>query len=483
MDRSQRRRLRQVNRFRPQAEPVEARLLLSLGGVVTGALGPNGFLYDPKGFQAVRPNTPVLPFAATLSKATFLDTTAHLVHGEHTVIGSQSYVGPYATLDATTGFIKIGSKSDVLDNAVIVSNPHNLIHYPTSVRIGDQVSIGAGALVEGPSVIGAYGTTAKATGIGPNAVIDGATIKPGAVVGGLARVGPGVTVPAGVYVIPGSNVTTNAEASDPALGMVEAIPAAVKTALASKITRYPALAAGYTFLYQGNSNTGASPGTTSSAIYNGNLALVGGAGPEPGNATTTATTGIAFEPTASTPVSPSFPGPFKPAVMANLFGFKARVIGDVRFGARAEFVARYIGHGNSIRADEGQPITFATSPFTGPNVTIDSPGGGITTTTTTTTTFGVTKTTTTTTTTGSMKFGKNFAAGGRAVILGGTAPSYTFGDNVTVGPGAVVSNSSVGTGVTIGARAYVSGTTLKSGRNVPAGEVIINGEDLGKVQF
>jgi len=458
-------------------------LLLSLGGVVTGALGPHGFLNTPKGFQAVRPNTPVLPFAATLATATFLDPTARVVHGEHVVIGSQSYVAPYATLDAATGFIKIGSKSAVLDNATVVSDPNHLTPYPTNVRIGDQVSVGAGALVEGPSVIGAYGTKAKPTLIGPNAVIDGATIEPGAVVGGLARVGPGVTVPAGEYVIPGSNVTTNAEASDRSLGMVEAIPAKVMTALSSNIARYPALAAGYTNLYQGNSNTGASIGTSATGINNGNLSVVEGAGPEPGNGSTTVTTGIAFEPTATTPVSPSFVGPYKPAVMANLFNFRARVIGDVRFGERPAYVARYIGNGNSIRADEGQPITFATSPFTGRNVTIDSPGGGITTTTMMTTTFGVSKTTTTTKTTGSIKVGKNFAAGDRAVILGGTAPSYTIGDNVTVGPGAVVINSSVGTGVTIGARAYVSGTTLKSGQNVPAGEVILNGKDLGKVQF
>ena len=399
------------------------------------------------------------------------------------MIGSQTYVAPYATLDATTGFIKIGSKSDILDNATIVSNPNNLTHYPTSVRIGDQVSIGPGALVEGPSKIGAYGTAAMPTGIGPNAVIDGATIQAGAIVGGLARVGPGVTVPAGMYVIPGSNVTTNAEASNPALGKVEAIPASNLTALKSNITRYPALAAGYTYLYQGNSATGINPGSPNSGIYNGNLSVIEGTSPEPGNATSTVLTGIAFEPAATTPVSPSFPGPYRPSVMANLFNFRARIIGDVRFGVRPEVVANYIGDGNSIRADQGQPITFATSPFTGRNVSILSPGGGITTTSTTTTTYGVIKTTTTTKSTGSIKIGTNFAAGDHAVILGGTAASYTIGDNVTIGPGAVVTNSSIGTGVTVGARAYVSGTNLLAGQSIPAGEILINGKNLGQIQF
>jgi carbonic anhydrase/acetyltransferase-like protein (isoleucine patch superfamily) len=349
--------------------------------------------------------------------------------------------------------------------------------------IGDEVSIGPGATVLGPSKIGAYGDAAKDTGVGPNAVIDGATVDAGAIVGGLARVGPGVTIPPGMYVIPGSNVTTEAEATNPALGMVEAIPAAVLTALKTNITRYPALAAGYTNLYQGNSNTGANPGTSLTTVFNGNLTQVEGASPEPGNATSTVLTGIAFESTTTPPTEPSFVGPFKPSVMANLFNFKARIIGGVTFGARPEVVANYIGNDDSIRGDQGQPIAFTTNPYLANNVTITSPGGGITTTTTTSTTYGVSKTTTTTTSTGSMKFGKNFAAGDHSVILGGTAASYTIGNNVTIGPGAVVSNTQIGTGVTVGARAYVSGSTLADGTSIPAGEVLINNKVVGNVQF
>ncbi len=456
---------------------------MTVAGFASGALGPKGFLNNPAGVQAVRPNTPVLPFGSTLSAASFIDPSVTIVNGKHTVVGTQSYVAPYAVLNSQTGFIKIGGKSDILANAQIISNPNRLTHYPTSVLIGDQVSIGPGATILGPSKIGVYGTSAKNTGIGPNAVIDGATIQPGAIVGGLARVGPGVIIHTGMYVIPGSNVTTEAQATNPALGMVEAIPAASTTALASNITRYPALAAGYTFLYQGNSATGANPGSSSSTVYNGNLTLVEGASPEPGNATTTATTGIAFETTTTNPAEPSFLGPYKPSVMANLFNFKARIIGGVSFGERPAVVAAYIGQGDVILGDQGQPIKFKTDPYLGNNVTIGSPGGGITTTTTTTTTYGVSKTTTTTKSTGAMTFGTNFAAGDHSVILGGTAASYTIGNDVTIGSGAVVTNSSIGTGVTIGARAYVSGTTLPAGSRIPAGEIVINGKDLGQIQF
>ena len=145
-------------------------------------------------------------------------------------------------------------------------------------------------------------------------------------------------------------------------------------------------------------------------------------------------------------------------------------------------VEHYIGRSNSIRADQGQPIIFSTFPATGTGVTITSPGGGITTTTTMTTNFGVTKTTTTSTNTGVIEIGKNFSAGDHAVLLGGTSLLYVIGDNVTIGPGAVVSNSSLGTGVTIGARSYVSGSKVTAGTSLPAGTILINNKVVGQVQ-
>ena len=70
-----------------------------------------------------------------------------------------------------------------------------------------------------------------------------AGVEAGAVVGALARVGPGVTVPSGMYVLPGANVTTNAEASQPSLGKVEPVPAAIFSELNSTLSRNMALAA------------------------------------------------------------------------------------------------------------------------------------------------------------------------------------------------------------------------------------------------
>ena len=79
--------------------------------------------------------------------------------------------------------------SVILDNASIVANPLHPHTAPApEVKIGNQVIIGYGAQVLGPSTIGAYGSAAALTGIGPGAVIDQATIAPGAYVSALARV-------------------------------------------------------------------------------------------------------------------------------------------------------------------------------------------------------------------------------------------------------------------------------------------------------
>jgi carbonic anhydrase/acetyltransferase-like protein (isoleucine patch superfamily) len=429
-------------------------------------------LQHPPGFQAVRPNTPVLPFGSPLASATFIDPSATILHGQHTVVGQKSFIGPFAFLDSTVGFIKIGSGSDVLDNAIIVSS---LLgggqSAPSNVLIGDFVSIGYGAKVIGPSTIGAYGAVAgKPTAIGANALVIGATIDAGAVVGPLARVGPGVTVPSGMYVLPGANVTTDAEASDPALGKVVAVPASVLADLNTTLARSMALAAGYTNLYQGNPATGASPGVDPAVagVFSGNLAAVLGTSQEPGPATPTAATGINFEPSRT---GPKFPGPHNPQVEADIPQFPGRVTGDARFTARVQQVAHHLGKRNAIRADQGQPISFNGFPTTGKGVTINSPLGG------TVTSNGTTKTV------GGIAIGQNFQAGGGVVLLGGPDAAFKIGDNVSIGEGAVVSRSSIGAAASIGARAYVAQSTIAPGALIPPGEILINNVVVRQIEW
>ena len=163
---------------------------------------------NPHGYISSTP-----PFTATTgttftiaSAPTFIDPTARIVNGYAVIVSSPGFIGPYSTLNAHGGIIKIGIGSVILDNASIVANPLHPHTAPApEVKIGNQVIIGYGAQVLGPSTIGAYGSAAAPTGIGPGAVIDQATIAPGAYVSALARVGPGITIPTGKLVLPGAD--------------------------------------------------------------------------------------------------------------------------------------------------------------------------------------------------------------------------------------------------------------------------------------
>jgi carbonic anhydrase/acetyltransferase-like protein (isoleucine patch superfamily) len=439
--------------FVPQTVAMEGRFLLS----TIPSLTPRQLAHDPPGFPAVRPNTPVLPYGRANRQATFIDTTAHILNGGHVYIGYQTYVGPYANLNATSGFIKIGNASFIGNNTAIVSDPQIRATNPTtSIVIGDNVLISYNATVYGPSQIGAFGAGFnKATEIGPGALVDGAIISPGAIVGALARVGPGVTVPGNIEVKPGANVTTDAEASNPALGKVEPIVAADQSNLGKMLANSKSLALGYATLYQGQAATGVTPGvataTASAGPFNGNLANVEGANLEPSSAS------VSIAP--SVPTSPFFPTPKGHLIQAQLPAFPARVTGGAVFHQRAHQVAKHLGRGNSIAADLGQPIVFGSISQTGRGVTITSPLGG------------------------NLNIGQAFQAQAGAVLLGDDSTTYTIGDNVTLGANSVVNQSNLGSGTVIGSHAYVSGSTLPPNSVVPDNAIIINNKPAGTVQW
>ena len=128
------------------------------------------------------------------------------------------------------------------------------------------------------------------------------------------------------------------------------------------------LAAGYAFLYQGQSATGASPGVEANVttVFNGNLAAVEGAGQQPASATAAG-------------LGPTFPSPRHGQVQGLFYGFRARATGRVVFKTRADQVAHSLGRSNSIRADQGQPpiaqqtINIGSIAQTGFGVTISAP--------------------------------------------------------------------------------------------------------------
>ncbi len=412
-------------------------------------------LHDPVGNPAIRPNTPVMPYGTASKLATYIDPSVHIINGHAVIVGAPSFIGPYSTLNAHGGIIKIGSGTDILDNASIVANPLHPHTAPApEVLIGDHVLVNYGAQILGPSKIGWYGSSVYPTEIGAGAVIDQANVEPGAIVSALARVGPGVTVPSGYLVLPGRNVTTNAEASDPAMGMVVPVTITELNAINTTLAANQSLATGYNTLYQGQSATGASVGisTSVSGIYYGNLSTVEGVSAKPGLPTAS----TAYLPAGT---SPEFPSPTQGLIHVTLFNFPARVTGAVVFNQTASAAASVLGRSNSIRADMGETIIFGSIGHTGTGVTINSPGGTLT-------------------------FGKNFVAGNDATILGGTSSTKSVvGDSVTIGNGAVVVGSSLGSGSKVGDDAYILNSTFPANTDIPAGAIYENSKLVGTVEW
>lgn len=429
-------------------ESMEPRLVLS-----TTPSSVRAILYSSPGTALVRPNLPVVPHGVATSTVSFVDPSAGIGHGEHIVIGQRNFIGPFAKLDARGGYIKIGNLSTVLDNATILANPTG--KGSQGVVIGQSVLIGYGATVNGPATIGAFGNAVQVTSIGPGALIDGGNVEQGAVVGALARVGPGVTIPTGMRVLPGKNVTTNAEASSPALGKVVPVTAADLSSAGQTILNSASLASGYTNVYQGSTATGSPPFNDPGIILvpapnNGNLALVLGTGPEPG------TSVVSFEPVRQSPkFAASTKNPFAGQFNTSPF----RSTGQVIFGQTPRQVTAAVGQRNAIRGDQGQPIRIASIAKTGKSVTITAPVGG------------------------QLAVGSRFSAGSGTVILGGTSGVSTLGNDVSIGSGSVVTGSNLGIGTKVGSRAHIANSTLAADSVVPDGAIIINNIHQGTVEW
>lgn len=413
------------------------------GGMVSA------LLENPIGYVALHPNTPIMPFATPSNKASFIDLTVKIIHGQSVVIGLQNFIGPYATLNGHSGAIKIGNLSNILDNSSLVADPSGQDPHAV-IRIGDEVVVGFGARIEGPSTIGGYFAAGQPTAIGAGALIDGATVQPGAMVSPRARVGPGVTIPTGYKVLPGKNVTTQAEADNPRLGLVAPMTASDVSTITQTLAENAALAAGYSQLYQGNPATGVNIGANPAigGIYFGNEAAILGANREPGPNR---------DPYETSKSAPEFLTPRQGLIGTILSTFPGRLTGKVEIGMRAWRAAHRLGRANAIRADEGQPISIGSIAHTGSHVTINSPLGG------------------------TLAIGKNFRAGAGAVVLSGPNVNAVLGNDVTIGDGAVVDRASLGSGSTVGAGAYLYKSTFPADTVIPPGAIYLNGKYAGQV--
>ena len=392
-----------------------------------------------------------MPFAFPAKKATYIDPTVSVVNGNSVVIGFQNFIGPYASLNGVGGAIKIGNTSSVLDNATIMANPGRRQRHP-EVLIGDQVVIGFGAHVEGPSVIGDFGAASKPTSIGAMALVDDATIEPGAIVSPLARVGPGVTVPSGFRVLPGANVTTDAEASKPSLGMVVPVTTTDISTIKSTISDNEVAGRRLHHALPGQFGHGSKPRRESDHHWHiqwqSRRRL--GRNLQPGP------TSASFEPAKT---GPEFPSPRLGLVGVQLSNFPARITGQVIINMPALQAAQHMGRANALRADQGQPITIASIAKTGRHVSINSPLGG------------------------TLSIGTSFRTGSNVVVLSGTKVNMVLGDNVTINSGAVVVQTSIGSDSTVGEGAYLDNSNFPAHTIIPPKAIYVNSKFMGYVAW
>ena len=361
----------------------------------------------------------VFPLAARADTAAFVDVTVERVHPEQVRIGCRSYVAPFVALDPQSATIFIGQASNLQDNVTITGK----------VVIGDRVSIAHGATVAGPSHIGTQG--GRPAFVGFNSFIDGATVEADAMVTHLAKVSPGITIRAGMKVLPGKWVRTQAEADSEALGKVARMTEADREFMHGVLHVNNALAAGYAALAREAPNE------------------LMGSGRDPGHSD--------FNHDSD---EPSFSGRALPHPTMHL-----RVIGGVVASDPWDSLDRMAGVAVSLRADEGEHFRFGTGNHFADHVTFHALEHS------------------------NIEVGRFVMIGYHVVVHGGSDDASEekdltrLGDRVMVGATAVVFRSKVGAGVQIGERAYIDGCHLAPGTVVPARTIMVKDKVVGVVEW
>jgi len=200
-------------------------------------------------------------FSAVVSnkETSFIDPSAVVQCGPPNfracTFGQDVYIGPFARIKAgprspdSTPSITIGNSSDVQDSALLDTTPN---HEP--IILGEKVIIAHGARVLGGAKIGLSGTCNGGASVCPSfvgfnaEVAQTAVVERDAMVGHLARVGPGVTIHSGLVVLPGKNITSEREIPEKTREICESD----RKFMDAVIHVNEALAAGYLVLQEQN---------------------------------------------------------------------------------------------------------------------------------------------------------------------------------------------------------------------------------------
>ncbi len=416
---------------------------------------------EPSEAQACHPtnkNRPVCGKGAPLAEANFLDPTARVVGAGNISLAGQVYIAPFAQLLASKSApIELGPETNVQDNVVVVANVRRTaaatrsltvvgLSAKSGVKTGERVIMAHGSSVRGPARLGVQrkGQPAPKVDSGVfisfGARVDGAVIERDSGLSAMSRVGPGVRLRSGFIVLPGKNVTTQAQADNPALGKVRPITEADRLFNAGVVEVNVGLAREYSRLAREDK----------SAVRGINLDPGGNEFDEERNAPTVQ---------SSNCTGPEVRRP----------SFRNRIIGDVCLQDSLKKLDRVMGHRIAIRADEGGPFRIGSIDKMDDRVVFHALEGS------------------------ALRVGNNVTYGAGAIVHGGGRPVLNAAasvsaptvieNNVRLGAGAVVFRSHVRNGGRIGDRSVVVGSELKPGQRIAPRTIFANGEVFGPVEW
>ena len=427
------------------------------GAAATGAL-PAGDGGGREACSPTAPNRPVCAHDATLRSAAFLDPTAVVRQGRRVELDEQVYIGPFARLHAERGVIHIGPESNVQDNVRVDTRGSGTarqlarvgLRRDSGIVTGERVILAHGSSVKGPARLGVGrvkqvsqdGETVNDSGVFVSfgAQVDGAVIERDAGLSALARVGPGVRLRTGLIVLPGKNVTRQAEADDPALGKVRPITAADREFNAGVVEVNVGLAREYSRLARERRSN------------------VRGVNVDPG--------GNEFDRARD---RPSVESDLCTGPEVRVPGFRNRVIGDTCFEDSLDGLNRKMGSRISIRADEGGPFGVGTLERMDDGVVFHALEGS------------------------DLRVGDRVRYGKDVIVHGGGRPQIdpttrqsaptAVGNDVVLRDSSVVFRSLVRNRAVIGTRSVVVGSELKVGQRIPDRTIYANDEVAGRVEW
>jgi len=373
----------------------------------------------------------VLPISSLLTAQTFIDPTVERVNQANITVGDRVMVAPFVTLLA----------GPTLQTSIVIGNGSNLQEDVTidarggKVEIGSSVEIGHGATVKSGARIGMTGVCPAGpafcgTFVGFQAEIaDGAIVEKDTLVFGFARLGPGVTLPAGRKTLPGVNILTNSQAMSPThtAPMTEADRLFIQAVISINLVHtlgYPALEA-----------------------------------TDPSNVQ-----GINYDPgiVSPCPCLPTIGGE-----ITRVPSFRNRIVGDVRMTDKLATLDEVMGDKISLRADEGKPLVIEEIEEMGSRTLVH--------------TFVGTK----------LELGKHGTYGRRSIVHSApdfdpAAPDFNLtktGRNFQLGAQAVFFQSQAGDDVKIGRRSFVILSKVPDGTVIPPGTIVIDGVIVGSVDW